>query len=111
METFKELEHPVNVDFGPRDVKFPKYGNTIGKAEADEIVLSLLEVWQQNKDWKAVFTGAICKKLHRDPEPGMKYLLGNKYLDVQRYVMWNDMAIYLAPTAKLLDVMRPFVQK
>ena len=45
MERFKELEIPVNVDFTPKDVKFPKYAlqNTLGKAEAEEMVARFLE--------------------------------------------------------------------
>ena len=56
MERFKELEIPVNVDFTPKDVKFLKYTlqNTLGKAEAEEMVARFLEFWQENDEWKAV---------------------------------------------------------
>ena len=119
MRRFKEMKTLVTVDFGPRDVKFPKYfsGNVVGNVEAEEIVLCLLELWQENEGWKAVFTGTICEKLNRSEnkpssiELGMKYLLVNNYLAVQRYSNGGEVEIFVAPSDKLFGVMRLFAQK
>ena len=141
MERFKELEIPVNVDFTPKDVKFPKYTlqNTLGKAEAEEMVARFLEFWQENDEWKAVSAKDVCEKIEEQAkdihktnnevftlmildaariddgpnfvEIGMKYLFGKQYINTQRYGEGNNIAIYVAPTEKLLNAIRPFVQK
>ena len=141
MERFKELETPVNVDFTPKDVKFPKYTlqNTLGKAEAEEMVARFLEFWQENDEWKAVSAKDVCEKIEEQAkdihktnnevftlmildavrvdngpnfvEIGMKYLFGKQYINTQRYGEGNNIAIYVAPTEKLLNAIRPFVQK
>ena len=141
MERFKELEIPVNVDFTPKDVKFPKYAlqNTLGKAEAEEMVARFLEFWQENDEWKAVSARDVCKRIEEQAkdihktnnevftlmildaariddgpnfvEIGMKYLFGKQYINTQRYGEGEDLAIYVAPTDKLLNAIRSFVQR
>ena len=141
MEKFKTLKNPVTVDFNPQDVKFPKYvlQNTLGKAEAEEMAARFLEFWQEEEEWKAVSMKAIAermdeqsqdlKKLNNEAfslmimdsyridngptfaEIGVRFLVGNKYIDVQRYEEDGEVLIYIAPTDKLLNAIRKFVQK
>jgi len=141
MEKFKTLKNPVTVDFNPQDVKFPKYvlQNTLGKAEAEEMAARFLEFWQEEEEWKAVSMKAIAermdeqsqdlKKLNNEAfslmimdsyridngptfaEIGVRFLVGNKFIDVQRYEEDGEVLIYIAPTDKLLNAIRKFVQK
>jgi hypothetical protein len=141
MEKFKTLKNPVTVDFGPKDGKGPKYvlQNTLGKAEAEEMAARFLELWQEEEEWKAVSMKAIAermdeqsqdlKKLNNEAfslmimdsyridngptfaEIGVRFLVGNKFIDVQRYEEDGEVLIYIAPTDKLLNAIRKFVQK
>lgn len=141
MDKFKSLKNPVTVDFGPKDVKFPKYvlQDTLGKAEAEEMAARFLEFWQEEEEWKAVSMKAIAermdeqsqdlKKLNNEAfslmimdsyridngptfaEIGVRFLVGNKFIDVQRYEEDGEVLIYIAPTDKLLNAIRKFVQK
>jgi len=141
MDKFKSLKNPVTVDFNPQDVKFPKYvlQGTLGKAEAEEMVARFLEFWQEEEEWKAVSMKSVAermdeqskdlKKLNNEAfslmimdsyridngptfaEIGVRFLVGNKYIDVQRYEEDGEVLIYIAPTDKLLNAIRKFVQK
>ena len=141
MEKFKTLKNPVTVDFNPQDVKFPKYvlQDTLGKAEAEEMAARFLEFWQEEEEWKAVSMKSVAermdeqskdlKKLNNEAfslmimdsyridngptfaEIGVRFLVGNKYIDVQRYEEDGEVLIYIAPTDKLLNAIRKFVQK
>ena len=141
MEKFKTLKNPVTVDFNPQDVKFPKYvlQDTLGKAEAEEMVARFLEFWQEEEEWKAISMKSVAermdeqskdlKKLNNEAfslmimdsyridngptfaEIGVRFLVGNKYIDVQRYEEDGEVLIYIAPTDKLLNAIRKFVQK
>ena len=141
MEKFKTLKNPVTVDFNPQDVKFPKYvlQDTLGKAEAEEMVARFLEFWQEEEEWKAISMKSVAermdeqskdlKKLNNEAfslmimdsyridngptfaEIGVRFLVGNKYIDVQRYEEDGEVLIYIAPTDKLLNAIRKFVKK
>ena len=141
MDKFKELKTKVTVDFGPKDVQFPKYvlQNTLGKAEAEEMAARFLEFWQEEDEWKAVSMKAVAermdeqskdlKKLNNEAfslmimdsyridngpsfaEIGVRFLVGNKFIDVQRHEEDGEMQIYIAPTDKLLNAIRKFVKK
>lgn len=141
MDKFKSLKNPVTVNFNPQDVKFPKYvlQDTLGKAEAEEMVARFLEFWQEEEEWKAVSMKSVAermdeqskdlKKLNNEAfslmimdsyridngptfaEIGVRFLVGNKYIDVQRYEEDGEVLIYIAPTDKLLNAIRKFVQK
>ena len=141
MDKFKELKTPVTVDFLPKDVKFPKYvlQNTLGKAEAEEMAARFLEFWQEEEEWKAVSMLAVAERMDEQSkdlkktnnevfslmimdayridngpsfaEIGISYLVGKKYIDVQRYEEDGEVQIYIAPTDKLLDAIKSFVRK
>lgn len=132
MENFIELKTPVNVDFNPKDVKFPKYAlqNTLGKAEAEEMAARFLEFWQENDQWKAVNAKLICERLDEQAsnfekfkgiytlmflpcfiEIGTDYLIKHEYIEMQYFGEGNDTTVYVGPTKKLLEAIRPFVQK
>jgi len=136
MDKFKELRTPVTVDFSPKDVKFPKYvlQDTLGKAEAEEMAARFLEFWQEEDAWKAVSMKVVAermdeqaqdlKKLNSETfslmimdaycidngptfaEVGIRFLVGNKFIDVQRYEEDGEVQIYIAPTDKLLLCIR-----
>jgi hypothetical protein len=44
-------------------------------------------------------------------EIGVRFLVGNKFIDVQRHEEDGEMQIYIAPTDKLLNAIRKFVKK
>ena len=141
MDKFKELKAKVTVDFGPKDVQFPKYvlQNTLGKAEAEEMAARFLEFWQEEDEWKAVSMKTVAermdeqskdlKKLNNEAfslmimdsyridngpsfaEIGVRFLVGNKFIDVQRHEEDGEVQIYIAPTDKLLNAIRKFVKK
>jgi len=132
MENFIELKTPVNVDFSPKDVKFPRYAlqNTLGKAEAEEMAARFLEFWQENDQWKAVNAKLICERLDEQAnnfekfkgiytlmflpcfiEIGTDYLMKHEYIEMQYFDEGDDSLVYVGPTNKLLEAIRPFVQK
>jgi hypothetical protein len=141
MDKFKELKNPVTVDFLPKEVKFPKYvlQNTLGKAEAEEMAARFLEFWQEEDQWKAVSMKAVAERMDEQSqdlkkinsevftliimdayridngptfaEIGVRYLVGNKFIDVQRYEEEGEVQIYIAPTDKLLNAIKSFVRK
>lgn len=141
MERFKVLEHPVSVDFTPKDVKFVKYvlQDSLGKAEAEEMAARFLEFWAENDEWKAVAFPVVCQRLDEQfnnlqetlgkvttlmildacrscggssfAEIGVRYLLNEKYIVTQRVAEGDDVIIYIAPTDKLLNAIRAFVVK
>jgi hypothetical protein len=44
-------------------------------------------------------------------EIGIRYLVGNKLIDVQRFEEDGEVQIYIAPTDKLLNAIKSFVRK
>lgn len=133
MEKFKELKTPVTVDFNPKDVKFPRYAlqNTLGKAEAEEMAARFLEFWQENDSWKAVSAEAVCERMEEQEKNfekikkevftlmflpyflkiGIDYLLKHEYIEMQYFGEGENISVYVGPTNKLLEAIRPFVQK
>lgn len=132
MEKFKELKTPVTVDFNPKDVKFPRYAlqNTLGKAEAEEMAARFLEFWQENDSWKAVSAEAVCERMEEQEKNfeqikeiftlmflpcflkiGIDYLLEHEYIEMQYFGEGENISVYVGPTNKLLEAIRPFVQK
>ena len=141
MKKFKELKTKVTVDFLPKDVKFSKYvlPNALGKAEAEEMIARFLEFWQEEEEWTAVSMMAVAERMDEQfqdlkktnnevstlmildayrvdngptfAEVGIRFLAGNKLIDVQRYEEDGQVQIYIAPTDKLLNALRSFVLK
>lgn len=135
MRTIK-LEEPLEVNFTPKDLKFPKYmlPNTLGNSEAEEVIACYITICQTDNKWAGFYLSdfveslvndfnnidEISKKIYtlitldrfkkNDPtfaEIGLSYLLNFKYITFKNE--GDDTCIF--PTKKLLRDIEKYVFK
>ena len=128
-----ELKEPLNVNFSPRDVKFPKYllPDTLGKAEAEEIAARYVTICQEKNEWSGISLHDFAESLDEDArniEEVSKRIttiilldrwrmggpnfaeIGFQYLNSENFITWEekDGENYFLPTEKLLKAIEKY---
>jgi len=128
-----ELKEPLNVNFSPRDVKFPKYllPDTLGKAEAEEIAARYIIICQEKNKWDGISLRDFAESLDNDAKNieevsketttiilidrwrmgGPNFAeIGFQYLNSGDFIRWEekDGENYFLPTEKLLKAIEKY---
>ena len=129
-----EVKTPLNVNFTPKDVKFPKYmlPDTLGNSEAEEVAARLVTICQDNNKWAGINLRDFAETLENDfkdiekvsKEVHTLILLdrcrigGSNFAEIGfhkliagEYITWEkqDNETYFLPTEKLLKAIEKYV--
>ena len=129
-----EVKTPLNVNFTPKDVKFPKYmlPDTLGNSEAEEVAARLVTICQEKNEWSGISLRDFAETLDNDARNikevsktthtlilldscrigGSNFAeIGFWHLNNGKYITWEnqDGENYILPTEKLLKAIEKYV--
>lgn len=128
------LKRSLNVEFTPRDVKFPKYmlPATFSDSNAEEIVARYITICQKENEWVGISLRSFVEVLDKDfididdvskrvythilqncykPNHSHPVRKGFRHLMHDSYIIWEtyEGEKYILPTEKLLHAVERYV--